>query len=610
MLQAGFLDVADSLSAMPTEPLECLVDAFGLSAFERDLVVLVGLPEEHEIFGHGAALLHPRGESRISFAAVASVLGLDAVGRRHLRRAIDVGPLHRHSILLREGTNPVPQLSFRLAEGLWSALWGNDHWPRDCRPLSIGALTSDELPAERFEGALTQEPRVVLVSATSARPATEVAAIVASTLARTSRAAVFFDAKTVEGDGAPLASIHTAVRGACPVVVGCTEGAPLPDHPGAVIACVTDGARLRLDDRPVVSFELGDRKLGDSIRMWENLAPELNGGAEHLASVLRVDQLWAARAVNDARAAAHADASMLTLDGIVGRVRRRTDTDLPSSVNLVHPTASWDALVTTDDIDSLLRSVVDRVHGQVRVLHEWGFGARGARGVRVLFSGPPGTGKTLSAEIMASSLGLDLLVVDLSALVSKWLGETEKNISEVFDAAERCQAVLFFDEADAIFGRRTDGSDAQSRWANLETAHLLSRIDAFHGLVVLATNLRGNIDDAFVRRLDVIVEFDEPGPQERQRLWATHLPEDAPLAADVDLDQLATVYAITGGLIRNSVLAAAFRAAAEDDPIGQQMLLEAVEQEYQKAGRSFPGMPRGAGPTDRSESAVSPIGGI
>src|SRR5690606_20421994 len=148
------------------------------------------------------------------------------------------------------------------------------------------------------------------------------------------------------------------------------------------------------------------------------------------------------------------------------------------------------------------------------------------------------------------------------------------------------------DEADAVFGRRTDGGDAQSRWANLETAHLLARIDAFEGLVLLATNLRGNIDDAFVRRLDVIVEFDEPGDEERRRLWAAHLPASAPMADDVDLGQLSAVYQITGGLIRNAALTAAFRAAADERLIDQQTLLDAVAQEYRKAGRSFPGMPR------------------
>jgi SpoVK/Ycf46/Vps4 family AAA+-type ATPase len=229
----------------------------------------------------------------------------------------------------------------------------------------------------------------------------------------------------------------------------------------------------------------------------------------------------------------------------------------------------------------------------VRVLSDWGFSqARGTRGVRLLLSGPPGTGKTLAVEVLASALGLDLLVVDLASLVSKWLGETEKNIGEVFDAAERCQAVLFFDEADALFGRRTDGGDAQARWANLETAYLLSRIDRFDGLVALATNLRGHVDDAFVRRLDVVVELEEPDDNARDRLWRAHLPSGAPYSPDVDVPQLAGLYPVSGGLIRNAALAAAFAAAADGGVIDQRALVEAVRREYVKAGRSFPGAPR------------------
>jgi len=290
---------------------------------------------------------------------------------------------------------------------------------------------------------------------------------------------------------------------------------------------------------------------------------------------------------------ATARAVPLDVDAIIRRVRRRSDVQLPASVRRIEPTARRDRLVTTADNEALLCSLVDRVRTQVRVLHDWGFaGVGGTRGVRALLSGPPGTGKTLSAEITAAELGLDLLVVDLSALVSKWIGETEKNIAEVFGAAEYSQAVLFFDEADAIFGKRTEAGDAQARWANLETAYLLSRIDTYEGLVLLASNLRTNIDQAFVRRLDVIVEFDEPGPVEREALWRAHLPPDAPLAADVDLAQLAGLYPITGGVIRNAALAAAFHTAGRGGVIGQRALIEAIRREYQKAGRSFPGVPR------------------
>jgi SpoVK/Ycf46/Vps4 family AAA+-type ATPase len=218
----------------------------------------------------------------------------------------------------------------------------------------------------------------------------------------------------------------------------------------------------------------------------------------------------------------------------------------------------------------------------------------------MLFAGPPGTGKTLSAEVMARELGVDLLVVDISRVVSKWIGETEKNLADVFDAAERADAVLVFDEADALFGRRTEVSDAHDRYANLETAYLLARLERFEGLAVLATNLRQNVDPAFTRRLEFVVDFEEPTVPEREALWRVHLPPRAPLADDVDIPQLATLYAVVGGVIRNAATASAFLAAAEDVPIARRHLLQALRREYEKAGRAFPGAPND--PTDAGRS--------
>ena len=178
----------------------------------------------------------------------------------------------------------------------------------------------------------------------------------------------------------------------------------------------------------------------------------------------------------------------------------------------------------------------------------------------MLFSGPPGTGKSLSAEVVAGALGVDLLVVDISRVVSKRIGETEKNLAEVFDAAERAQAVLLFDEADALFGKRTEVADAHDRYANLETAYLLSRLERFEGLAILSTNLRQNIDPAFLRRLEFVVEYSEPSIAERTALWRSHIPDQAPVAADVNLQELATLYPVVGGLIRNASVAAGFLA--------------------------------------------------
>jgi hypothetical protein len=602
-LRAACADAVTALDGDTTPVvLRRLVDGFDLSPFECDVLTLIGLPEEHEALTELARRHHPLGEPRVSFGMIAATLGLDDGGRVHLRRAIETGPLAVNGLIDGPRMVPLPERGLRLADGLWEVIRGGDRWPADVAPLSIAPGVSGDLPEAALSAALTEGPCVVLVTGSTDRPVEESAALVASAFIRRERLHAGFDAAAVVGPAALPITAHLVARGAIPIVVGAPRAPVLPRHPGPVLVCINAGDPVPLDDRPVVEVSLVARSLGTNARMWEALAPELNGHASVLAGLLRVDHLRAARAVRDARAVARARAIPLDVDAIIHRVRRRSDTQLPASVRRVEPTARRERLVTTPDNDALLRSLVDRVRTQVRVLHDWGFcNVGGVRGVRALLAGPPGTGKTLAAEITAAELGLDLLVVDLSALVSKWIGETEKNLAEVFDAAEHSQAVLFFDEADAIFGRRTDANDAQARWANLETAYLLSRIDTYTGLVLLASNLRTNIDQAFVRRLDVIVEFDEPGRAQREALWRAHLPTRAPLAADVDVAQLAELYPLTGGLIRNAVLAAAFQAAGRGALIDQRALMNAVNREYQKAGRSFPGVPRAL--------AGSPTGG-
>ena len=281
------------------------------------------------------------------------------------------------------------------------------------------------------------------------------------------------------------------------------------------------------------------------------------------------------------------------LDDVAPAVRARAAISLAAGVKLVRPRANWSSLVLPADRQDQLREALHRLDNQSRVLDEWGFlaGRAGSRGVRLLFAGPPGTGKTLSAEVLAYEMGVDLMVVDIAHVVSKWIGETEKNLSEIFDSAERSQAVLLFDEADGLFGKRTEVSDAHDRYANLETAYLLARLERFEGLAILSTNFRHNIDSAFLRRIEFVVDFDEPTMAERQALWRCHLPKDAPIAQDVSLKELAALYPITGGLIRNASVAAGFLAAKQGDAISKQHLLTAIRREYEKANRAFPGFP-------------------
>jgi SpoVK/Ycf46/Vps4 family AAA+-type ATPase len=222
-----------------------------------------------------------------------------------------------------------------------------------------------------------------------------------------------------------------------------------------------------------------------------------------------------------------------------------------------------------------------------RVFEDWGFGRRMAlgRGLTALFSGEPGTGKTMAAQVLARELGLDLFRVDLSRVMSKYIGETEKNLAQLFDDARASGAILFFDEADALFGKRTEVKDAHDRYANLEIGYLLQRMEEHAGVTVLATNRLGDLDQAFTRRFHFILEFPMPQAVERRRIWEGLLPREAALASGLDLEALARDYELSGGEIRNSVLSAAFIAAEEGAPIGLRHLKRGLRRELLKTGR-------------------------
>lgn len=215
------------------------------------------------------------------------------------------------------------------------------------------------------------------------------------------------------------------------------------------------------------------------------------------------------------------------------------------------------------------------------------------RGVSALFAGGSGTGKTLSAEVIAGDLGLDLYVVDLSTVVDKYIGETSKNLERIFDQADRVNGVLLFDEADALFGKRSAVSDAKDRHANVEVAFLLQRMESFDGVAILTTNLAANLDDAFLRRLDAIVDFPLPDETLRQQLWEVMLGRGVPVADDVDTADLGKRFTLSGSEIRNVVTAAAYRAAERDDVVCMEDLVRATVREHRKIGRHLTAMDLG-----------------
>jgi SpoVK/Ycf46/Vps4 family AAA+-type ATPase len=236
-----------------------------------------------------------------------------------------------------------------------------------------------------------------------------------------------------------------------------------------------------------------------------------------------------------------------------------------------------------------VKSIADRVRSRHVVMGEWGFGRKLSlgKGVSALFAGPPGTGKTMAAEVVANDLGFELYKIDLSQVVSKYIGETEKNLDRVFAAAERGSAILFFDEADALFGKRSEVRDSHDRYANVEISYLLQKMEEYEGVAILATNLRRHMDEAFLRRLQYVIEFPFPNREEREAIWRVTLPSELPLGDDVDLGGLARDVRLAGGGIKNVCLAAAHLAAADGGLVTMAHFREASRREYEKLGRSF-----------------------
>ena len=267
--------------------------------------------------------------------------------------------------------------------------------------------------------------------------------------------------------------------------------------------------------------------------------------------------------------------------------RAQSSGRLDSLAHKIRPTYGWDDIVLPADHVGQLREITSQVRHRRVVLERWGFDAHLAmgKGLNALFAGPSGTGKTMAAEIVAADLGLELYKVDLSTMVSKYIGETEKNLERIFTAAREANAILFFDEADAIFGKRSEVKDAHDRYANIEVGYLLQKMEEYDGIVILATNLRKNLDDAFARRLHAAIDFPFPEEPDRYRIWTKVFPSAAPLAPDVDLAFLAQRFKLAGGNIRNIALLSAFLAAEANGAIGMIHIMRAIKREYQKLGK-------------------------
>jgi hypothetical protein len=394
------------------------------------------------------------------------------------------------------------------------------------------------------------------------------------------------------------ALFRASMHGLVPVLSGLEQLEPtevelrdavrqvLRQHPGVVVVRTSPEGNLPLDPG-FASITLPQLLESERAGAWaETLAAaELRADSDLLAARYRIGPGIIRTVVGDvaARGPNRIDATAVLDDQVRQHVAKRLD----HVARRVERVAQWEELALPDELIDSLREFIGRARYRRTVYERWGYDAKmtSSRGLTALFYGPPGTGKTMVAGVIAQELGLDMYRVDLARVVSKWVGETEKNLAEVFDAAEEGQVLILFDEADSLFAKRTDVRTSNDRYANLEVNYLLQRLDTFEGVAILTSNLDGAIDPAFKRRLSLRLQFPFPDEETRLQLWARHVTPETPTAGDFDFVELARRFPLSGGYIRNCALRAAFLAAHEGRPMRQDHLLRAVQLEYREMGK-------------------------
>ncbi len=277
----------------------------------------------------------------------------------------------------------------------------------------------------------------------------------------------------------------------------------------------------------------------------------------------------------------------ITMDDLYQSCKMHSNQELSSMAKKIHPNYTWVDIVLPLSSITLLKDICNAVKHRVTVFSDWGFGSKFSigKGLTALFTGESGTGKTMAAEVIAKELNLDLYKIDLSSILSKYIGETEKNLNTIFKESEGSNSILFFDEADALFGKRTDVKDSHDRYANIETNYLLQKIDEFEGVIILSTNYRRNIDDAFIRRMQFVIDFPFPKVKYRMEIWKKAFPNQLPKSEDIDFEFLAKTLQISGGNIKNIVINSAFLAANDGRAVCMRDLILSVRREFEKMGR-------------------------
>lgn len=579
---------------------------FGLEPDEADVLAVALLAENdpglHLLTGLLSGDDHAE-RPTLALAAELLLRGADA-----MRRALSPsGPLRRAGLLSLDGTGPVLSRRLRPADRVVAALSGDDLPDPALVPLLVEIVPVPLAESLELEAALQQGHALVWIHAAVGSAGTALAADVCRVL-DVPYFAVDLDRlpeiRTPERQPSPTdidrivaaAVLEATVTGSVLVVAGAERAAGSMSRFESAPVPVLLVGRMAWDpwwsDRLPISVEAPRLSPADRAQVWW---PLLGGRTvDPEISALRLSAEEIVRIGRNARNMAALRGDEVGADDI-RRAARRLGRSRNARALAGRTTATLDDLVLPDHARSEVSRLLDWARHRDEVLAQGplqGLGGKGS-GICALFSGSPGTGKTLAAHVIADTLGMELFGVELSSVVDKYIGETEKNLERVFAEAESLNAVLFFDEADALFGSRSEVKDSRDRYANQEVAYLLQRMEAFDGITVLATNLRGNLDPAFARRLHFMIHFPDPDAPTRTRLWTHHLRQLRSLDPDdpIDPEALGDAVELAGGEIRNIVLAAAYAASAQGTAVGLRHLLEGTIREYTKLGRRIPARP-------------------
>jgi hypothetical protein len=590
-------------SAETPSPFSRLVSGFDLSSFEADILVLAAAVElDSDVCELCAAM---QGDKRFRYPTFG--LAMASLANAHWSAIQPRGPLRRWLLLEVGPADTLMSAPLRIDEAVLHYLMGTGTIderldalvetlePPGALPGSYRAHAEGLLALWREEGV----PPVAVLHGNAIRDKRRVAAAACAAAGLRLRFLAAARIPKTTGERTTLVRLlsRDAVLNNCGLMIDCEsddpseqEGARFVTERFEGVAIVAGEARLQSTSRSAVSFLIDRPAPVEQIALWRyalgEKAEKLNGDLSSLSARFSLEAetiLSVGRRI--ARTSCETPAHIQ--EEIRSVCRGESRPVLEGLAQRVLTNARWDDLVLADTNIETLRAMAAQARNQNKVLQEWGFAAQSPRGLgaSALFCGPSGTGKTLAAEVLANELELDLFRIDLSQVVSKYIGETEKNLRLIFDAAETAGAVLLFDEADALFGKRSEVHDSHDRYANIEVSYLLQRMEAYRGLALLTTNSRGALDQAFLRRIRFVVHFPFPDLAQRRRIWARMFPPALPVEG-IDFDKLAKLN-VPGGNIRNIALSGAYLAADYNEPLRMGHLLIAARRECSKLERAL-----------------------